>query len=423
MLVFITAGGKGTRISSITKDIPKPMIDVCGKPVLQRQIECLKEQGFCDIILSIGHLGNVIRSYFGDGSKFGVSISYYEETEPLGTAGALVAMKEKLQDDFLLLNGDLILDMDFSRMIEFHKKNHSLITLATHPNSHPYDSSLIVTDNEGCVIEWLPKEEKRQYYKNRVNAGVQIISPTVISLFDRVQKLDLDRDIIKPLIFTKRIYAYNTTEYIKDMGTPDRYNTVCCDVENNIVKNKNLSQKQKAIFLDRDGVINVYKGFLKNVEDVELLEGVAQAIKIINEKGYLAIVITNQPVIARGDCTWDELHEINNAIETLLGKEGAYLDDIFICPHHPDKGFEGEVAEYKIICDCRKPKPGLLLQAEKEYNIDLSLSYMVGDSISDIEAGMSAGCRTALINHNNYLDKKNTKCYNSLLDFVKETIG
>jgi D-glycero-D-manno-heptose 1,7-bisphosphate phosphatase len=102
-------------------------------------------------------------------------------------------------------------------------------------------------------------------------------------------------------------------------------------------------------------------------------------------------------VIARGDVSVDELDEIHNKMETLLGQEGAYVDDIFYCPHHPDKGFEGERLEYKIECNCRKPKPGMILQAAQKYNIDLQESWMIGDSSSDMEAGKNAGCKAAYI--------------------------
>ena len=151
------------------------------------------------------------------------------------------------------------------------------------------------------------------------------------------------------------------------------------------------------IFLDRDGTINKYVGFLRNIDDFELLPTVAEAIKQINRSGYLAIVVTNQPVIARGEVTFAELNEIHNKMETLLGAEGAYLDGIYFCPHHPDSGFEGEVAELKIRCDCRKPKPGMLLQAAKDFNIDLTRSYMIGDGEHDRGAGEAAGCKTKII--------------------------
>ena len=159
---------------------------------------------------------------------------------------------------------------------------------------------------------------------------------------------------------------------------------------------------QKAVFLDRDGTINKYVGFLRDIDDFELLPGVAEAVKLINASGYLAIVVTNQPVIARGEVTVPQLQEIHNKMETLLGAEGAYLDAIYYCPHHPHKGYEGEVPELKIDCDCRKPKPGMLLKAAEDFNIDLSQSWMIGDGENDIKAGKAAGCRTALIGTENY---------------------
>ena len=170
------------------------------------------------------------------------------------------------------------------------------------------------------------------------------------------------------------------------------------DLETGLVGSKNLGRKQRAVFLDRDGTINRYVGFLRRPEELELLDGAAEAIRRINRSGYLAILVTNQPVIARGEVTWDGLDEIHRKLETLLGREGAYLDDIFICPHHPDKGFPGERPKYKMDCDCRKPKPGLLLQAAERYNIDLASSLMIGDQPQDETAGKAAGCRTVVLN-------------------------
>ena len=409
MKTIIMAGGRGTRIAAIKSDVPKPMIEICGKPILQWQIECLKSQGFTDITLVVGYLGHIIQEYFGDGNKFGVNISYFVEETPLGTAGALFKMD--LEEDFLLMCGDVILDVDFKRFAAFHKAHNAWATLMAHPNGHPYDSSLLVTDYQyeygknptdtHRVISWLNKEDERLYYKNRVNAGIEIISPELLRATmhnyvprhpENPDKIDLDRDVLKPNIKSGKIFAYDTPEYIKDMGTPDRYYEVERDIKNGKVKARNLGQKQKAIFLDRDGVINKYVGFLRNPEQFELIDGVAEAIKKINQSDYLAIVVTNQPVIARGECTWEELLTIHNKMETLLGKHGAFVDGIYICPHHPDKGFEGERPEYKCVCNCRKPKPGLLLQAAEDFNIDLSQSIMIGDSESDVEAGKTAGC-------------------------------
>ncbi len=409
MKTVIMAGGKGTRIQSVASDIPKPMIPVNGVPVLEHEIKNLRSQGFTDFIITVGHLGTVIMDYFGDGSGYGVKIQYYKEDVPLGNAGALFKLKPQLKEDFLLLNADAVFDVDFNRFVNFHKSHGGMASLFTHPNSHPYDSGLIVADEKGAVEAWLTKEDVRpRFYKNRVNAGLHVISPALLDLVDgsragekdtngKIIKIDLDRQLLKPLAGTGTMFCYDSPEYVKDMGTPERFHQVEEDFTARRVSSKNLSNKQRAVFLDRDGTINQYKGFLRNIDDFELCPGAAAAIKKMNESGCLAIVVTNQPVIARGEVTWKELEEIHNKMETLLGLEGAYLDGIYFCPHHPHKGFEGELPELKFDCSCRKPKPGMLLKAAEDFNIDLEHSWMVGDSSNDVKAGLSAGCKTAYI--------------------------
>ena len=422
------AGGKGTRIAAVRSDLPKPMFPVCGKPILEWQIENLKTSGLTDIVLVIGHLGEVIKDYFGDGSRWDVTISYFIETQPLGTAGALFRMPE-LQEDFLLMSGDVMLDVDFNRFINFHKDHQALASLTVHPNNHPFDSSLIVTEilpasNGGMpihtnrVVKWMNKEDERLYYRNIVNAGIEMISPRLLeearAKLSSLEKVDLDRDVLKPAIESGKIYAYETSEYIKDMGTPERLIEVESDLLSGKIAAHNLSVKQKAVFLDRDGTINKTNGFLTDINDFELIEGAAEAIKKINKSGYLAVVVTNQPVIARGDCSFEQLQEIHNKMETLLGKEGAFINGLFLCPHHTDKGFEGERIEYKLDCECRKPKAGLFIQAQEALNIDLSLSYMVGDSAIDIKAAENAGCKKALLIE--------TNAKNALLSVVNDIL-
>lgn len=397
MKVVIMAGGKGTRIASVNPEIPKPMIRINDKPILNYQIESLKNQGLTEIIIIIGHLGNTIKEYFGDGSQMGVNISYIEENQPLGTAGSLFYLKNIITTDFLLLNGDVIFDINIDRFYKAHKDNNGLATIFTHPNDHPYDSGIIITDDYKKVLNWLHKEDERKWYKNRVNAGIHILAPELLNMFTEPRKTDLDRDILKPLIEEGKLYTYDSPEYVKDMGTPERYKEVIEDINSGKVNLKNLKNKQRAIFLDRDGTINEYKGFLTNINDFVLIDGVAESIKLINKLGYLAIVITNQPVIARGELSIMQLQEIHNKMETLLGNSGAYIDSLFYCPHHPHKGYAGERVEYKIDCDCRKPKAGMFFEAAEKYNINLNQSFMIGDSIVDVEAGTAAGCKTVLI--------------------------
>jgi D-glycero-D-manno-heptose 1,7-bisphosphate phosphatase len=236
-----------------------------------------------------------------------------------------------------------------------------------------------------------------------VNAGLHILSKELLSQARSVtsietkEKIDLDRDILKPMLETKRIFAYNTPEYIKDMGTPERYRQCEADIRGGIVAARSLRAKQRAVFLDRDGTINIDAGFITRPEDFTLIDGAAQAIKHLNDAGYLVIVVTNQPVIARGACTVETLELIHQKMETLLGKEGACLDAVFYCPHHPDRGFAGEIPALKIECDCRKPKPGMIFAAAKKYNIDTAQSWMIGDSERDIRAGKAASCKTVFL--------------------------
>ena len=426
MKVVIMAGGLGKRIANVDPTIPKPLLPISGKPILQWEIECLVRQGLNEIIITVSHMAEKIQDYFGDGTKFGCKIEYFPEEQPLGNAGALFKLwkNKKLDGDFLLLNADSMFDVDFKRFIAFHEKkrdkeqgnkgqenkgqHNALATLFTHPNNHPYDSTLIVVNPETHVIEqWLTKDDDRpEFYKNCVNAGLHIINTELLAIsgikaeeINAENKIDLDRDVLKPLISSGRIYSYSSPEYVKDMGTPERLEQVKQDLISGKVQSRNLSKPQKAIFLDRDGTINKSVGFLKNIDEFELLPGVTEAIRRINDSGYLCIVVTNQPVVARGEITVEELQEIHNAMETLLGEEGAYIDDLYYCPHHPDKGFTGEIPELKIDCECRKPKPGMLLKAAEDFNIDLSSSWMIGDSERDVQAGKNAGCETALIVH------------------------
>ena len=429
MKVVIMAGGRGTRISELFPDIPKPLIPIDGIPVLEREICSLASQGFRDIVLTVSYLHEKIEKHFGDGSKWGVKIEYFVGNTPLGNSGAL--FKLNLKEEFLLLNADAMFDVDFNRFVDFHKQHGGVVTLFTHPNSHPYDSGLLIADKNGAVEQWLAKEDDRpEYYRNRVNAGLHVINPSILELsgidVDKVGtvgengkpvKVDLDRQLLKPLAGTGKMFCYDSPEYVKDMGTPERYDAVCEDYKAGRVSGKNLQNKQKAVFLDRDGTINKYVGFLRNIDEFALLDGVADAIKKINASGYLAIVVTNQPVIARGEVSFEELERIHNKMETLLGKEGAYLDAVYFCPHHPHKGYEGERPELKFDCECRKPKPGMLLKAAQDFNINLAQSWMVGDGENDIKAGQNAGCRTALVGNGAY---GQTVTVSSLKNFVEQ---
>ena len=401
MQAVIMAGGKGTRLASLTKgEIPKPMIPVLEKPLLLWQIEQLKENGITDIIMIIGHLGNKIYEFFGDGSKYGVSIQYIEEKEPLGTAGAFYFLKDLLKDNyFLLVFGDVFFNIDIARMEQYHIEKQSIATLFVHPNGHPFDSDLVTLDADGQVYGFDSKHNIRDYwYDNCVNAGFYMLNKDICDLLQEPVKTDLEKDILQPLIQQgKAVFGYRSPEYIKDVGTVERIEKTIEDIKNGFIEGKCLKQKQKCLFLDRDGTINQHKGLIYKEEDFILEDCALEAIRLINESGYLGIIVTNQPVVARGLCEIDDVQNIHKKMTTLLGKEGIFLDDILFCPHHPDKGYPEENPLYKIPCDCRKPGTGMIEEAVHRYHIDIEKSWMIGDTTIDIQTGKNAGLKTALV--------------------------
>lgn len=397
MKAVIMAGGKGTRLVKLNSDIPKPMFLILGRPILEHQIESLKRSGIDDITIIVGHLKEAVKNYFEDGSKFEVRIRYIEEQKPLGTAGALYYLREEI-DDFLLIFGDLIFDIDFNRFMNFHKHHGAGITLFGHPNSHPYDSDIIMTDKECRVTGIMKKNEERTSdYHNFVNAGIYCINPTVLKRIDRPEKLDLEKSLVTGCIKQGNVYAYKSTEYIKDMGTPERLESVVKDIKNGVVSGRSLRRKQKAVFLDRDGIINEYVDHLRDIDQFRLLAGISEAIKRINSSEYIVIVVTNQPVIARDNITLDGLDKMHRKMETELGKAGAYIDDIFFCPPYSDKGDDDEIHELEVDYECRKSKTKMLVTAAKRYNIDLSASWYIGDTTMDIQTGNDANMKTILV--------------------------
>lgn len=402
MQAVIMAGGYGTRLKELTKDlIPKPMIKIAGKPLLQWQIETLKANGFDDIIVVVGHLGDQILN------KFNGLVHYYEEDEPLGTAGALPKIRNLLKDEFFLIYGDLFFDIDFERMVRFHRDHWARVTALIHPNTHPYDSDLIEFDRNYRISKILFKDKKENHWcHNFANAGIYLLDKNILNIFPNVSYIDFEKYIL-PNIYS--LYGYISPEYVKDIGTVDRYFEVCNDVLNEIPTRRNLKKRQKAIFLDRDGTINENVGLVSHPGQLMLTPYATKAIKLINKSEYLAIVITNQPVVARGLCSIQEVDEIHAKMEELLGVEGAYVNDIFFCPHHPDKGFEGENPLYKINCNCRKPKPGMIYAAAKRYNIDLSQSWMIGDTQVDYDTAINAGVKPIVTTN--------------LLEAVKQILG
>lgn len=393
MKAVIIAGGKGKRLGKISKSLPKSLIRIDDKPVLEHQIDLLIKNGIKEVWLLIGYKGEMIRDYFGNGKKWNITIHYSEEKRSLGTAGAIESIAEKLSADFLVLYGDVMANFDIKRFIRFHRRlgKDSLATIVVHPNDHPLDSDLVEVKNNQVVNIYPKPHPSGEWRHNLVSAAVYILSPKIFTYISTNKETDFGKNIFPELIKKKKkITAYNTWEYFRDMGNLSRLKTVRQEYKSGIYQGLNYQKKQKAIFLDRDGVINEEVNELTNIDDLRIYPSSFPAIKKINRSGFLAIVVTNQPMIAKGKLTERELDKIHRKFETLLGEQGAKIDAIYFCPHHPERGWGGEIRKLKIKCSCRKPNIGLIKRAVKDFNIDLNESYFIGDSDDDYRTARNA---------------------------------
>jgi D,D-heptose 1,7-bisphosphate phosphatase len=400
--LVILAGGKGTRLKDRLGDLPKPMIPIAGKPLLEHQIELARAHGFTDVLLFVHYRADLIQKHLGDGSGFGLRLRYIVETEPLGTAGATLAGFEHLAERFAMMYGDTMVNVDLTRLWTAHEKSGADATLFLHPNNHPLDSDLVEMDAANWVTAFHNRpHSKDKFFQNLVNAGLYIFERRALDPWrGNKQALDFGKDLFPAMLRRgAKLLGYNSPEFIKDIGTPARYDWVCGQYDEGIIQRSTLAVKQPAVFLDRDGTLvkEVSAHGLHKIEDLELLPGVAEAVHELNHAGLRAVLVTNQPVIAKGFCTEADLQLIHNKLETLLGHEHAFLDRIHFCPHHPEKGFPGERAELKIDCDCRKPKTGMLLQAQRDLNIDFAQSWMIGDTTTDVLTARNAGVKSILV--------------------------
>lgn len=388
----ILAGGKGTRLG--LTDRPKPLVPVDHRSLLEIQIQWLADQGIKDVFLLLNYMPQKIKDVIGDGSRWGLKTHYVIEHEPLGTSGAVAQLKGQIQSDFFVVYGDLFSGfLDLKSMYRFHHSKDADVTLLTHPNDHPYDSDLVEINQNHQVIRFLTKPHAKDLvYFNLVNAAVYIFSANALSLLEENKYQDLARDVFPMWLKTLKIFSYKSFEYVKDIGTPDRIEKLRMELTvTKTPQRKALDKPKPCVFWDRDGTLIRYVADLKKSDELRLRENIEQPLILLNSMGVLNIVVTNQPGIAKGYMSYQELDNIHKKLETELGNRHAWLDEIYFCPHHPDKGFEGEVVELKMECECRKPKTGMFLQAKAAYNIDFKNSLMIGDSHRDRDAAQALG--------------------------------
>jgi histidinol-phosphate phosphatase family protein len=322
------------------------------------------------------------------------------ESEPLGSAGAVLAVLDSLDDTFLILYGDTMLNVDLGRFWRAHDSSGADATLLIHPNDHPFDSDLVEVDAADNVVAFhaTPHAPDR-FYANLVNAALYIVRKDALTRWrDTAPPVDFGRDLFPRMLQAgQRLHGYRSREYIKDAGTPKRLDHVIADYLSGRIGRSSVETPAAAIFIDRDGTINEEVNRVSTPETFRLLPGTAEGIRKMNQAGLPVIVITNQPVIARGDCSEEDLRKIHDKMDSQLGEAGAFVDAVYYCPHHPDKGFAGERPELKIHCACRKPAIGLIKEACEDLNLDLSGSWFIGDSETDMLTAKKAALPFVLV--------------------------
>ncbi|MFO7564119.1 MAG: HAD-IIIA family hydrolase [Enhygromyxa sp.] len=396
----IVAGGLATRMGEATQRQPKTLLPVAGVSVLERQLEQFERAGIERVVVLAGHLAEMIEAVTARRSAASrPAVEVRIEDRPLGSGGCL-GLLDDLCGPAIVALGDVLFELDLRELVEAHRRAEALLTAAIHPNEHPHDSDLVELDASGRIVALHPKPHPpRARLRNLVTAGLFVIEPELIAELPPIPelaKLDLVQDLLAGAVAEGRpVQGWQTTAYLKDMGTPRRY----AEAERDFARGIPAARRRPrpTVFLDRDGTLNRHVGYLRAPEQLELLPGVAEAVAALNAAELQVVVVTNQPVIARGELDEAGLEAIHAELEGQLARAGAYLDRVYYCPHHPDAGFEGERPELKIACRCRKPGVGMIEAACAELLVDRARSVLIGDHERDLGAALAAGLRPILV--------------------------
>ena len=419
MEIVILIGGKGSRIKKIAKKKPKPLLKIGNNSIIDYQLKSLSK-----IKKKIFLLSNKKYSKFHIYLKKkykNIKFEIVEEDTPLGTGGCLRSLMKYKHKNYLIIFGDLIFNINFKKFCEFHIKNKSDITFLVHPNDHPFDSDILEVNEKNRLIQFHKKPHKKNNIGNLSLSGILIINEKILKYIKPNKFQDFSKHILPKLLKKKyKIFAYNTREYVKDIGTPQRIRLVKKQIQTKKFINGNINNKLPAIFLDRDGVINKEYPNFKYQDPMKINIGAISAVKKINNKGYLSVIVTNQSAVAKGFITLDKLKNDHKKLEYYFGKHGAYFDRIYFCPYHPDKGFKGENKKFKKKSTWRKPDNGMLLQAIKDLNIDIKKSYMIGDQSVDYYAAKKTGIKCLLVGEKFKI--KGSKNYKNLFNAIEAII-
>lgn len=366
----ILAGGRGTRMQPITNDRPKPMVPILGRPFLAYQLEQLRQQGFEKVLLLLGYLPHVVQDYFGDGTRFGLQIEY-AITGPDDLTSSRVANARSMIDPcFLLLYCDNYWPMQIERMWRRFCEAARPAMITVYTNDDAYSRGSVILDRSGNV---------RVFDRLRTTPGLKEIEISYAILTCRALELLPAEDtlfeeaIYTPLAEQNRLAAYVSGHRYYSVGSLAR-----------LPATEEFFRRRPAVILDRDGVLNrkaPRAEYVRSWDEWQWLPGAREAIAMFTAAGYRAIVVSNQAGINRGAMTEAALAAIHARMLADVEQSGGRIDAIYHCPHDWDEG-----------CACRKPAPGMLLAAQKDFALDLTRTFFIGDDERDGMAADAAGC-------------------------------
>lgn len=374
----ILAGGRGERLKPITDTIPKPMVPINGKPFLEHLAELLRANGIEEIVLLLGYLPEKIAEHFNDGKNFGVSIKY-----SIGNINDLTGTRVRnaaplLADEFLLLYGDNYWPLNLENLVNFYREKNVIGMLTAYSNTngdaeHGRENNVRI-EKDGRVTYYGPFSGDSNL--NAVDIGFFLLKKDIIGLMPE-ENFSFEHVILPKLIRQNNLAAYITDHPYRAITTIGQIPIV-----------EDFLKPKKVIFIDRDGVINKQMPpheYVRRREEFEFLPGTLEALEKLTKEGYHIYVITNQRGIARGLMSEGDLKDIHEKMIKEIAKHGGRIAGIYYCPHGLSDG-----------CQCRKPKPGLLFQAARDHNLDLTKTIFIGDDERDLQAGEAAGCKTIL---------------------------
>lgn len=368
--VFLV-GGLGTRLKDHTRNTPKPLLEVGGRPFIEYLLDEAVRHGFTDIVLLAGHLGDQVSSQYEGREWRGARIRVLREPEPLGTGGALRFALPHLAPAFLLANGDSFFDVNLRALTQSIPPGGMTMALRQGAEDARYGR---VKFSDGVVCSFHAPEEG---IAGPINGGIYGVSRDIVEVMPE-GKLSFEGEVFPQLAQARRIRGVLFDGYFIDIGVPNDFQRAQLELPRRVLR--------PAVFFDRDGVLNADTGYVHRKEDFAWLEGARDAIRLCNDRGVFAFVVTNQAGVARGLYDEASIQGLHAWIDEELADVGAHIDAYEYCAHHPD----GVVETYRAACRRRKPEPGMILDILAEWPVDRARSFLIGDKQSDVDAAAAA---------------------------------